>query len=30
MPPLIVQLKKSVLDRGQIICQQCLQPFMEQ
>jgi hypothetical protein len=30
MPPLIVQLKKSVLDRGQIICQQCQQPFMEQ
>jgi hypothetical protein len=30
MPPLIVQLKKSVLDQGKIICQQCQQPFMEQ
>lgn len=29
-PPLVVQLKKSVLDRGQIMCQQCQQPFLEQ
>jgi hypothetical protein len=28
-PPLMVQLKKSVLDQGQIICQQCQQPFLE-
>jgi hypothetical protein len=28
-PPLVVQLKRSVLDQGQIICQQCRQPFME-
>jgi hypothetical protein len=28
-PPLVVQLKKSVLDQGQIVCQQCQQPFTE-